>query len=134
LWFDVVPDHEMGSRILQTYRAATGVTERYNDVTSEIALRKDIYTTLHQAVRLQLERLRSDLKDKADSRRVAQDSNRNLLIGAFGVAFAIPGVLQMSPLVDTWSGFWISAGVIVAALVIAWVVYQRSNTDESNNS
>ncbi|HIW91574.1 MAG TPA: hypothetical protein H9870_07940 [Candidatus Corynebacterium avicola] len=133
LWFDTVPDHEMGTRVLQAYRAETGVTERYDDIVSEISLRKDVYTILDQSVRLQLQQRRTALEkehaelEKAEDKRLAaQNTNRNLLIGACGVAFAIPGVFQMSPWVDTWGGFGLTLVIVVVVVAGMFAVYHRS--------
>ena len=128
LWFETVPDHETDTRLLRAYRDATGITERYDDITSEIALRKDVYTTLHQTVRLRLDRILNDLKDEEHAAQVERDRRQNLMLGFLALAFALPGILQMSPMTGQWSGFAITV-LVVIVFIIGFLLLLRRNRD-----
>ncbi|WP_141759146.1 MULTISPECIES: hypothetical protein [unclassified Corynebacterium] len=75
LWFETVPGRELYTRVLNAIQDSTGARHLYDDIAGELDIRKEVYTTRFQTLRLQIEgemgRLQADRDEEAKQRDAA---------------------------------------------------------------
>jgi hypothetical protein len=119
LWFNTVPGREIDTLLMLELRRSMGVTGRFTDTRDELELRENVYTTQYNARQLRIERERESLAraEREDGERQAKV--QNLLLGILAVAFAVPGVVQVSGMPGNgWTVVVTVILMVVAGLVL----------------
>lgn len=112
LWYERVSGREMATTVLQHMLDKTGTRRSFEDIEDEIALRKDVYSTLAQDGQIAID----SLKAKQAKEKQEQQDTANFVLAAVATVLAVPGFLDLFPNMDV--GWRISIGLfLIAALV-----------------
>ena len=123
LWFEHVAGRDVDTIVLNALQTSTGVKHQFDDVSREIELRKDVYSTQYQALKI----LAQERLEKQDQARQKQLDNSTQFLGFAAVVLAVPPILETVPFAeDSWQPFGYSVLIIVVlTLVLIW--YWRRN-------
>lgn len=107
LWFDTVPGRDIDTVVMLALRDESGVTARYGDIADELALRESVYITQYNAKQLRLDR-----------QKERQSNVQNVLFGILAVAFAVPGIIQVSGMDQNGGTVWFTLAVMAAVACV----------------
>ncbi|MCQ4624332.1 hypothetical protein KBX18_01935 [Corynebacterium sp. CCUG 69979] len=110
LWYETVSGKVADSELLDHILIQTGARDQYEDIVSEIELRKDVYATRSDNARIHVDRMTAIRQDR-----------QNFLLAIAGIAFAVPGVIQLLPGAPSVTYFWYGVFGIAIFMAIAYV-------------
>ncbi|WP_155861249.1 hypothetical protein [Corynebacterium doosanense] len=114
LWTETIPRRSTGTAILHGLRDTSGVRRMYEDVSDDLNLRSDIYSSIYQQITAKEREQQQDV-DKA--RQEAKDEARNtqnLLLGAIGVVVGAPSIVEMAGVEPGLTGLLWTIGIALA--------------------
>lgn len=104
---------------------ATGAREHYSDISDEIELRTDVYATRYQTLRVRLEDIARENREREDEARdeterqnARQQQRVNTALGILAFVLALPAVIDITP-GEGRTKFWCGVVVVAAGLVAA---------------
>lgn len=104
---------------------ATGAREHYSDISDEIELRTDVYATRYQTLRVRLEDIARENREREDEAReeaerqnARQQQRVNTALGILAFVLALPAVIDITP-GEGWTKFGCGVVVVAAGLVAA---------------
>lgn len=124
LWFDTVAGNMMDTLILNALQESTGTRAHFDDIYSELELRKSIYATRYQSLNLGLGELRERRKDQENDMK----ERRNQFIGLAAVIVAVPPIVQMFPLLGPWGQFGWSIAIMAAGVLYITLRWRGDRT------
>ena len=108
---------------------ATGTRDNFDEIVSELELRKDIYATQADSIQVALDTVRRQKaqekeerekeQERQERRREAEEQERrealNINIAIAGLALAVPGLIDLWPRAeDSHTEFWVSLVIVLA--------------------
>ena len=134
LWFDVVSDHLLDSRVIKGLRKQSGQLSMYTDLRDEVEIRREIYDTRHairsvreqklRAERAQKEQQdRDDRRDNQDKERNAAEQSRerlNVVIGIAAAILAVPAIAEATGITPSLTYF---AVVLLIMIILSVGVF-----------
>ena len=134
LWFDVVSDHLLDSRVIKGLRKQSGQLSMYTDLRDEVEIRREIYDTRHairsvreqklRAERAQKEQQdRDDRRDNQDKERNAAEQSRerlNVVIGIAAAILAVPAIAEATGITPSLAYF---AVVLLIMIILSVGVF-----------
>lgn len=137
LWYESVSGRPVDTAVLRHMLRATGTRDDFDEIVSELELRKDIYATQADSIQVALDTVRRQKaqekeerekeQERQERRRAEEDQERrealNINIAIAGLALAVPGLIDLWPRAeDSHTEFVIS---LVLVLVIGAVLFFR---------
>ncbi|OHF41042.1 hypothetical protein [Corynebacterium sp. HMSC074A01] len=137
LWYESVSGRPVDTAVLRHMLLATGTRDNFDEIVSELELRKDIYATQADSIQVALDTVRRQKaqekeerekeQERQERRREAEEQERrealNINIAIAGLALAVPGLIDLWPRADdSHTEFWIS---LVVVLAIGAVLFSR---------
>lgn len=120
LWYERVSGREVATTVLQHMLEKTGTRRSFDDVEDEIALRKDVYSTLAQDGQIAIDALKAE---QAKEKQEQQDT-ANFVLAVVATVLAVPGFLDLFPNLDV--AWRIGIGLfLIAALVCFFYLWLR---------
>ncbi|WJY69094.1 hypothetical protein [Corynebacterium auris] len=129
LWYERVPRREVATTILRDILVKTGARSDFDDISNELELRKDVYTTQYNFARIRLDRIRAEELERAQEIR----EKRNMTLAFAAVVLALPGLFALLPPAGTMTLFWTCLALILV-LVGAVFWYQRRNREKRSEN
>ncbi|PAT12445.1 hypothetical protein [Corynebacterium hadale] len=112
LWYESVSGRPVDTAVLHHMLKETGTRDDFHEVASELELRKDIYKTQGDAIRVALDNVKRRRAERAQDRR--EQLNINLAI--VGTALAIPGLIDLWPRDDSSYGAFVISVILVLTI------------------
>lgn len=134
LWFDVVSDHLLDSRVIKGLRKQSGQLSMYTDLRDEVEIRREIYDTRHAIRSVREQKLRAERtqaeQDERDARREKQEQDRiaaeksrerlNVVIGIAAAILAVPAIAETTGITPSWPYFTV---VLLIMVILSAVVF-----------
>lgn len=129
LWYESVSGRPVDTAVLRHMLRATGTRDDFDEIVSELELRKDIYTTQADSIQVALDTVRRKKaqeqedrdkeQEKLERHRAEEEQERrealNINIAIAGLALAVPGLIDLWPRAeDSHTEFVISLIVVLA--------------------
>lgn len=129
LWYESVSGRPVDTAVLRHMLRATGTRDDFDEIVSELELRKDIYTTQADSIQVALDTMRRKKaqeqedrdkeQEKQERHRAEEEQERrealNINIAIAGLALAVPGLIDLWPRAeDSHTEFVISLIVVLA--------------------
>ena len=129
LWYESVSGRPVDTAVLRHMLLATGTRDNFDEIVSELELRKDIYATQADSIQVALDTVRRQKaqekeerekeQERQERRREAEEQERrealNINIAIAGLALAVPGLIDLWPRAeDSHTEFWVSLVIVLA--------------------
>lgn len=114
LWYERVSGREVATTVLQHMLEKTGTRRSFDDIEDEIALRKDVYSTLAQDGQIAID----SLKAKQAKEKQERQDTANFMLAVVATVLAVPGFLDLFPNMDV--AWRIGIGLVVIAGLVCF--------------